>query len=908
MATLAGIAAQDSASDDAGGSSADAFYQQLFAVRDAVVAGNHAKIVLPAGAVERLKTSLRDFDGVFSYEDEPERLAPRVQSDGSVQTNTALPSASVQADLPGFGSPVGTKVVDPFNAKTASSGLDPIFLEKSDSLVKAEGRLKRQRIEKDLATQSDNIAQVAHDGASGRLDVDALLAAAQERFPHVSATEPQPAIEVASVASSFDENDYYSSLVESEWSPDAPSAKGSDRHIGSFMADFEPLQVVASASKTAARTNGKVVVPSKPLAINSVDSSPASSRAPSRAQEINGIDEADDEDEEYSPPEPIIQNGMRGVRKASVNMLEDGEEEESDYEPGEIAQVVANGSQASNGVHPALHYQEAPTYRSHLTHIAAPQPNRVSPLAVQKGPNVELELVNGRPEIVHKQTTRRGYPIQSRASSTSPPATRNGPAPIGKRKSARLNKQVPTEPKGKKRKRTNEQQNNNTARKRQERYRAQSPPSPNTQAPANREPYIKPEPISPPGISDVPVPPEYTGRLSNAQQPIEIDLDSPRQYIPREQYAYAPPAPYGYAPQPPQPVEYRAASSGGYRTVQRDTQDLRRVASLHHTQRPVSPPKNVYSPVAPYHAASQGHMDIRQPSMAPPAALPRYVEQPPVDSYQAPLQAVRAQSYRESSPAFMAPPAARSRQIVVDQYGRQFYAAEPVVPLAFQPVYQPEPEPYYERTQSRMSTMPPPQPKQQVYYESDDQRMAPPSQPLRRQYQPEAPVEYMDTNGYRVREHTAQPPQYAAAPTSPVYQSMPQYEPMAAPPPVRQVYREDQYQHMPPPQAPAPPSQPTSPVYAAPPRAYSVRPEAYEPAPAPQYMPRQASVAPVQYAPSRAASIMPGSEYGVPAYQQQQQQQRAPSYAMQPPAPVRYVDEYGRELVQQDVRQGSQFR
>ncbi|KAK6421266.1 hypothetical protein LTR95_016835, partial [Oleoguttula sp. CCFEE 5521] len=397
--------------------------------------------------------------------------------------------------------------------------------------------------------------------------------------------------------------------------------------------------------------------------------------------------------------------------------------------------------------------------------------------------------------------------------------------------------------------------------------------------------------------------------------PIEIDLDSPRQYVPREQYAYAPPASYGYAPQPPQPVEYRAASSGGYRTVQRDTQDLRRVASLHHTQRPVSPPRNVYSPVAPYHAASQGHMDIRQPSMAPPAAPPRYAEQPPVDPYQVPSQAVRAQSYRESSPAFMAPPAARPRQIVVDQYGRQFYAAEPVVPLASQPVFQPEPEPYYERTQSRMSTMPPPQPKQQVHYESDDQRMAPPPQPLRRQYQPEAPFEYLGTNGHRVREQTAQPPQYAAAPTSPVYQNMPQYEPMAPPPPNRQIYRDDQYGQMPLPQAPVPPPQPTSPVYAAPPRAYSVRPEGYELL-AQQYMPRQASVAPVQYArqdmppPSRAASIMPGSEYGAPVYQQQQQQQqlRASSYAMQPPAPVRYVDEYGRELVQQDVRQGSQFR
>ena len=93
-------------------------------------------------------------------------------------------------------------------------------------------------------------------------------------------------------------------------------------------------------------------------------------------------------------------------------------------------------------------------------------------------------------------------------------------------------------------------------------------------------------------------------------------------------------------------------------------------------------------------------------------------------------------------------------------------------------------------------------------------------------------------------------------------------------------------------------------MYAPPPRSYSIRPDGYEIPNA--YAPRQPSVAPVQYipqqAPLRAMSVVPGSEYGGEQYQQ-----RAPSYAPQPAA-VKYVDQYGREVMPQEVRQVGQYR
>jgi hypothetical protein len=252
----------------------------------------------------------------------------------------------------------------------------------------------------------------------------------------------------------------------------------------------------------------------------------------------------------------------------------------------------------------------------------------------------------------------------------------------------------------------------------------------------------------------------------------------------------------------------------------------------------------------------------------------------------------------------MAPPP--PRRVVVDQYGNRYYAEQPisqsrasVAPIARHP----DPEPGYERAPSRMQG--PYQPSDHsAQYEPAEPIMAPPPPPARRPQ--EQAVEYIDSNGYRVREYSsrpAEPIRYSHAPTSPVYQQQPQYEPM--PPPSARPAPRDLHYEMPPPPMPQLLHEP-APQFAAPPRAYSVRPDGQDTQPI-TYAPRQASVAPVQYVrhdvapPARAMSVMPAPEYGVPAYQQ-----RAPSYAPQPA--VRYVDEYGREVAPRDVRQASQFR
>jgi hypothetical protein len=536
-----------------------------------------------------------------------------------------------------------------------------------------------------------------------------------------------------------------------------------------------------------------------------------------------------------------------------------------------------------NNVSSAQPSPQVPIYRNHLSHIAAPQPNRVSPLAVQKGPSIELELVNGRPEIVTKPQKRHA-PVQSRPSSASPSGPGTG-ASARKKKKNNLNK-----------KRKRDIESTNRAGKRQERQTAQSPPSPMYQ-----EPYIKPEPVSPPPFSNVPEAHAYPRRYTNQAAPIQIDPEPPRP-PPQPQYVYASTPRYEYAPQMPPPQVIRVSSASGHRPPQRDNQDLRRVASLHYAQRPASPAQRVYSPAGAYHPTGNVYAEPPRQGSVAPFSSP-YAMRP--ESRQ---ESVRLQEYREPSPVMMAPPPpppAAPRRVVVDQYGNRYYAEQPapqprasVAPVARYP----DPELGYERAPSRMPA--PYQPATPTaQYEPAESVMAPP--PARRPAPQEQPVEYIDANGYRVREYSSRPVEpirYSHAPTSPVYQQPP-YEQM--PPPSARPAPRDLHYEMPPPPMPQP-SHETSPQFAPPSRAYSVRPDGQDVQPI-TYAPRQASVAPVQYVrhdaapPARAMSVMPGHEYGAPAYQQ-----RVPSYAPQPA--VRYVDEYGREVAPpREMRQASQF-
>ncbi|EME47758.1 hypothetical protein DOTSEDRAFT_42105 [Dothistroma septosporum NZE10] len=842
-------------------------YTQLLQIRDAVVAGTHAQFTLPPAVITQLQASIAAASAVaFVYADAPAASGLVKKSAAFDSDESIYHAQQAYAALPGLQAPIAPSLHSavPATLKPASSGgLDPIFLEKSDSLVRAESQLKRQRVERELQTQLDQRRHPREKdpGVEGPspIDVQAILTAGNARTGHVSGLPPPRA---ASSVSSFDGNDYYSSQVEStvQAFPGHHDASGAP---SSFFAQ--------SAVGVKASVRNPLAQPPRNL----------STFAQNDGDDDDEYD-PEDMDDEYTPPDATTFDDLYADAVDQQQAQEAPDDENDDYEPDEIMQEANVPMPYYQNHQQAQPLPRVPVYSNHLTHIAAPQPNRVSPLAVAKGPNIELELVNGRPEVVHKG--RQNQPAaQSRASTASPSANL---VAVGNKKHRKKKRKRESEPTGR-------------GKRKQRNAAALSPTSP-----AHPEPRIKDEPISPPPFANVPEAFPF-GHRSPQCRPADIDLVSPRHVQAPAQYMAESPRSglrYETYAQSTSPAVMTVASPAAHRPVQRDTQDLRRVASLHYAQKPSSPAQRAYSP-APTRTGSKIYGDPRltQQTMAATEYEPlRYQESATQDNVRymradhscSPprLQEYQFPHARVSSPMIMPPPTAQPRRIVVDQYGNRYYAAEPAAapyPTAaasrasMAPVDRRPVELGYERASSRMSTSYYQQP-ETVQYEPIDNRMAPP--PSRR----DQPL-YVDTNTYPGREYSSRPTEqvrYAQGPASPVHQATPRYETMA-PPPV------------------PPAREPKSPAY-APTRSHSVRPE--ETAPMLATYARQASVAPVQYvrqeAPpsNQAMSIMPGYEHAP-------QSARAYSHAP-PPQPVRYVDQYGRE-VYPEVRQvpaGGEYR
>ena len=855
-------------------------YDHLVKLRDVVIAGKHSLFRLPDPTVAELKALLippstqdhgstsPQLNGAINESAFATNHTQLQQSSSFSTFTTGLPG--LQASSPYFQNSQSTL---PSTKPASTTTLDPIFLEKSDSLVRAEGQLKRQRLDRDLQAQIEQRKHATRDkeptsDAPSLIDVDLVYLNALQRVNPISGLKEE-AKQGTAASSSFDENDYYSSQVQSDWSSEAGSSKASDKAVGAFTADFERLDGGLSAQSLHGHRSFNAraqPAPGSSMQQATLVDSQDDEYEPGEVLEI------EDEDDDYMPPDASAFDSSRDyVPRAEAPLITPPEDDNSDYEPGEITDdnIVTPAQQFQRPVQKSPNVQ---IVRNHLTHLAAPQPNRVSPLATAKGASIELELVNGRPEVVQKPAPRSAY-VYSRATSASPSG--NGVSGSGKKRRSKKRKRD-HEPAGRS-KRRRERQNG-------------------FEEPYDQEQYIKDEPISPPPFNNVPEVPQYPQYIP---RPSDVDLRSSR---PAPLYQYAPEVSrsglrYEHTPSAPSVVR---VASPAHRPVHRDTQDLRRVASLHHAQRPLSP--GMYSPVTPQRTVSMTYGEPRSHQIPRPESngIPQYVEQPAPE----PLQYQRAErsrspprghEYRESyaerlaSPSLMPPPdAAPPRRIIVDQYGRRYYAEEPAPPPAAAlpprasaiPVERrPHPEMVYEQVPSRSYA---------TYREYDpaDSRMAPPPPPSRRQIVPEQASEYIDSPSY-VRSYSSRAPEpirYAPAPTSPIYQEVRGYE------------------AMPPPAAPA--REPTSPVYVS--RSYSVRPE--EPVQQTTNYMRHASVAPpTQYvrqdAPppqTRAFSVMPG-----PDYNSSVQPQRTYTQA---PQNVRYVDQNGNEVFPREVRQVSEFR
>ncbi|KAF1913015.1 hypothetical protein BDU57DRAFT_521667 [Ampelomyces quisqualis] len=601
------------------------FLHKLLQIRDDVFASKHPRIHLPAKVIEQVAPRLPQTTP-------PSRPATNGISNGFPASHLLppRPDSSLQA------CPTANEVVSPapqtqrpYSAISASSGIDPVLLTKSEHLIKAELQLKRQQIERLLKDQFDRKGR-GHDAdeREAHLNVEECLMKAQLRVPPVSGL--RSTTNNSDGAESFDENSYYSSKADS-WSSEELDPK----HITDVA---EPL---TSQSKHFANVVGQT----RPVQVQ-----PA----------VIDLDE-----EAYEPADDI-----EIYEPEPATLLDDAEEE--DYSPPP-ADIIAS------------------------------EPSR------------------GRA----RDRNNQNYIGTNGSSRRHSPA---GPAP----------------PLQNPRKRRRDE-------KREEKKRQHEQQQTNKRPIRSPEQYIKEEPQSPPPFA---AQPDGQPKKRRALQPLPSDpelmpMQSPSRIQP---VYYREPELASRAHREYDDLSSPSVIRVPQRKVQRDEQDLRRVASLQYARRPYSPgggSEFLAAEPPPLRSASHAFADrtegpIYREASARPSAAPRRVREwsrSPVREYIS----------RQQSPLLMAPP---PRRIVVDQYGNKYYAA-PVDAResAAPPSGRMEVDPYYERAVTRDSAIR--AARTEIFEEDTMQRMPMPPPP--RRYMEGPGPEMMETQVYRQREASRRP-------------------------------------------------------------------------------------------------------------------------------------------------------
>lgn len=714
--------------------------EQLTKLRDDVASGTHPRLKLPKqvnGQPEQLITT--KFSSAASH---PLSNGTAKGLSTSTQSTSQLPIA-----LPPKPSPISHPPISRSHYNRdipasipGSSGIDPIFLQKSDVLVKAEISQKRSRIERVLEDQLHqkhvvSRQRLADQEALPDFNVTEVLRKAQDLVKPIKVFEGSAADnKAASSTDSFDDNTFYSSQMNEsttteevdgsrKWRPHKlckffvrreacrygdsctfshdPALKqrveadgsvamdldsvNADEHTSSRHNSLPPQALTNGAQPPPPKINSNVAISTGPTAqeeriaqleeqLRALKEQSMKAQQPAKSDAVAHQQPREtfesQEESAYSPPGPDEFGRDAGLRELDARQPQDLRRPPS---PKNVHPPA--GEYVRRGDVPPPSSNDMRVIRNHITSPFAPQPARVSPLAVAKVPQVaQLQRNEGE--------NRR----PSRLSNAEVVSAEQSPSVPLQTLSSRKRRRAPD---------ANEQARNVIPRR-----HSGSP-----------EIRIKEEPQSPPPFNGTTEIRQIRRRLE--AQPLYVNTGAP-QGRPQERVVYQPrnaerPShAYDFEDRAPiTPVARRMISRNGQHYVANEDQDLRRVVSARQVRAPMSP--------APYPA----QYSDPQPRMVRPAsqvyisptaqgAPPQYGAsvQPqsatyiPRDRSPSPPRRMEQSSYGRQSIS-MAPPL---RRIVVDQYGNQFMEA----PLA--PGKQPPAAPISRRQEfdTRYEQLPPP--------------------------------------------------------------------------------------------------------------------------------------------------------------------------------------------------------
>ncbi|KAI0525906.1 hypothetical protein F5B22DRAFT_588212 [Xylaria bambusicola] len=659
-------------------------YNKIIQFRDTVVSGKHPRIKVPASFVVK--------NGPASQppsSNAPERITqPSAHlsinnnvADGrslgnmlsfkanSQQPAVTVPPAGSTPFIPGVSRPLGP----------GKPEIDPVLLQKSDGLVKAEIQIQRQRLEKMLRDQVEERKGIVRGNLQAEqlpeLDISDILAKAltlvQATAPPAMSSLPSPTANVSDASDSFDENTFYSSQHNTpESRPSVPARNALEN--AQLQGHSTPAHQIASHAPPPVPLTSQ----SLPTPINH---QPQTNIARSIAQgQTVGA-------QNIHPVGPVGQAQGRDMistsKKATQNPLQQGHHKEQ-LETQLISSDSQDASRSDNSgntdseqsaeqhglqnqtqlvPNPNFRQHEQPLIRGHNLSPFAPQPAHVSPLVVARQPHIRESDPSALQRVPAQVTALR----QEHAVVISPESSPQGD-------------------KGPKKK------NNRKKNKRKADARAQE-----TQG----SPNIKPEPRSPSPLTAPPLirPQKRPRRLGRQEPEIIYDdpiLERPSSQLQPERY---PPAAI-HVERVPQ--DYEGVDDPYSRQVRPSVAPVahRLESPLYEERRPdgsiVRYVRHVASPAGyldSYGAADSRPLHTSSYTVANPDVreVPTYHREGRMSVRPYPDRArSRSPIIVERRSSAMPPPSAPPRRIVIDEYGREYL--EPVrTPVSRQSVVPP---------------------------------------------------------------------------------------------------------------------------------------------------------------------------------------------------------------------------
>ncbi|KAF4460966.1 hypothetical protein FALBO_12252 [Fusarium albosuccineum] len=633
-------------------------YEKIVRFEDAILSGKHPSIKPPSNLIASAQSSTHprgaaviEIDAAGFQSDKSQYTVAKAQQPGMSASlgQSILPSSTPKASRP-YGS--------------GSTEINPIFLEKSDDLVKAELQLQRQRLERALRDEVEQRRVASKNVAQGEpipdFDLNDVLSKAltlvQATAGPVPDDENPATTNLENASDSFDDNTFYSSQHNTPSSV-LTSRVRNESEEAQPAENLESQPPINSHSAAISRIRPTDAEPVN-LELRETNAprpyqtyaNPAANAGSSRISNTSRVGQV---------PGLTVYAEDKAVPGQDTSAGQSHSEESSNME---IDRHKGNyGSSACQ--HPRDHYIDShpPSPLMRANERSPPHPTRTSPLTGARRPLVAAEATSNSSTGTPAQVAAlRNEPIAVTSPESSPQGGRAAEKRKGKKKKRKADRQAPE---------------------------------------AEPVPYIKPEPRSPSPMNA----PSYirpNKRQRYTQQQLDESGYEDVRYEP--QTGDFPPEPVAKRVERDDriPIEYerpgltsqRGASNAtpGGTVYRREYADERYVSG--------GPFVTEQPPGVSAHYREQSSAGRARSQVRPSDGYQR-----PSWPYQGPYEASPA-APRPGSEVYMAPPRPPPTRIIVDAFGREYI--EPPRPTVIRhsvapPARSGEPEIIYERPAPR---------------------------------------------------------------------------------------------------------------------------------------------------------------------------------------------------------------